>query len=246
MENETTDCHKLEINNYKETHTKPKYEEHDMNKKTPSQKSKSLLLGASIALTLSIPAFGQKQGLAPPGVNDDCMGISDCARVNSNSLQRAPKIICDKNPRDPGCVTWSLVAQKSTNGRKYQVWYDSKSDLMWGDNLDSTYSYHEAITVDSAYNVIEEKACESGEGQRANAGIKSKKFGLATIEEYERAEKHGIREVLTMRGSGGYEYDMSASVYCNGTCFVAMFNGSNGNTYHGYLYHGGSVRCVGR
>ena len=92
--------------------------------------------------------------------------------------------------------------------------------------------------------VTDEKACNSDEGKRANAGIREKKWGLPKIEEFEQAEKDGVREVVpNMAG----HWFWSASLDPNSTDIARDFSGGYGGSYYGYRDYGNvSVRCVGR
>ena len=118
-----------------------------------------------------------------------------------------------------------------------------KSGLLWGDRLDSNYTHYNAVALNANGKVTMEKACatDQDEAKRANAGL-IKTFGLPTIEEFEQAEKNGIRDVLPNMGT----WFWSASLNPVYSGYVRGFNGSSG-------YSGGdvrddyvSVRCVGR
>jgi hypothetical protein len=156
-------------------------------------------------------------------------------------------------------VTWNLVSRSRDpkTGKFYEVWRDSQSGLLWGDRLDKKSSHYDAIALGSRCerasahsmkcNVIKESACESEEGKRANAGIGERRFGVPTLEEYEAAEKDGIREVV--RNMKYYSF-WSASVYSGlpayGSGNAHSFGGDLGHRSFGARADDLSVRCVGR
>jgi hypothetical protein len=95
-------------------------------------------------------------------------------------------------------------------------WKDETSGLIWKDEEVDTYNYNEAIA----------------------------KFGnsLPTKEEYEQAELHGIREVLSFNK----DYYWSASVYSLNRANAWIFNGANGNVSTNNRNLNYSVRCIAR
>ena len=117
--------------------------------------------------------------------------------------------------------------------------------MLWGDTLDSDYSHYNAVELSATGKVLSEKACASDEGKKASAGIREKSFGLPTIEEFQKAEQDGIREVVpNMYG----HWFWSASLYPSNAYFARVFSG-----YDGYSYSRDDrddddleVRCVGR
>lgn len=73
--------------------------------------------------------------------------------------------------------------------------------------------------------------------------IEKFKDSLPTIEEFELAEDHGIREVLD--DFKDYWF-WSASLYPVFSDFARVFNGGSGGSYDDYRDYDNSVRCVGR
>ncbi|MBY0471378.1 hypothetical protein K2X30_09445 [bacterium] len=150
-------------------------------------------------------------------------------------------------------VPWNLVSRKlDPTSRKFkEVWKDSNTGKLWGDRLESTYvhdtqyprkGYEAAVEMDGK-TVKKEMACVSKEGKAASAGIQEKAFGLPSIEEFEQAEKDGIREVVPEMGG---HFFWSASLYPYDPDFARVFGGGNGGSGYGSRDDGGSVRCVGR
>ena len=153
----------------------------------------------------------------------DAMRIKDCStRKDSTKFVKG--------------VVWNLVARKrdATTKQLYAAWKDSESKLVWSDRLDENYNHRDAMSI----------ACTSESARRATAGISGKSFELPKIEQYEDAERHGIRDVLpNMR----YSWFWSASLSPNYSGLARGFHGSDGGSFD-YLrdYGGYSVRCVGR
>jgi len=153
----------------------------------------------------------------------DAMRIKDCStRKDSTKFVKG--------------VVWNLVARKrdATTKQLYAAWKDSESKLVWSDRLDVEYNHRDAMSI----------ACTSEKARRATAGISGKSFELPKIEQYEDAERHGIRDVLpNMR----YSWFWSASLSPNYSGLARGFHGSDGGSFD-YLrdYGGYSVRCVGR
>lgn len=71
------------------------------------------------------------------------------------------------------------------------------------------------------------------------------KFGttLPTMEEFEEAEKHGIREIMS--DFEGY-YFWSSSLNPKDSGDARQFDGNDGDDFYDYRYNVDSVRCVGR
>jgi len=142
-------------------------------------------------------------------------------------------------------ATWNLVSRSRDpkTGKFYEVWKDAKRDLLWGDRLDNKYTHYNAVALDSNGKVISESACKSEEGQKASAGIGEKKFGLPTIEEFQDAEKNGVREVLPNMKD---YFFWSASLDPDGTDYARGFYGSGGDSDVDDRDYDYSVRCIGR
>jgi hypothetical protein len=142
-------------------------------------------------------------------------------------------------------VKWNLVSRSrdGKTGKFYEVWKDSQSGLLWGDRLDSNYIHYSAVRLGDDGKVVTEKACHSREGRTANAGVREKKFGLPTIEEYVQAEKNGVREALP--NMENYLF-WSASLYPDNAYTARGFDGNNGGLFFDGLSYDHSVRCVGR
>lgn len=101
--------------------------------------------------------------------------------------------------------------------RKKVYWLDKISGLVWHPVENEKYNHCDAI----------------------------KKFAdkLPTKEEWEEAEKHGIREISCMKNL----WFWSSSMPLNGSDVAYVFHGYSGSIYYGYRdYYDGSVRCVGR
>ena len=105
-------------------------------------------------------------------------------------------------------VKWNLVSRKRSKdtGRFYDVWQDSKTNLLWTNPLDEQYTHTAAAVMHpngkltTNTNVLKELACVDAQGKRARANINDRKFALPTIEEYRQAEADGIREVQSLEG----------------------------------------------
>jgi hypothetical protein len=98
-------------------------------------------------------------------------------------------------------------------------WRDETSKLIWFPEETGKYNHHDAMKLEN------------------------EKKRLPTKEEFEEAEKHGIREILDMNG----KWFWSASVHPAYSGNAYDFYGVNGGIYNfnRYNYYG-SVRCVGR
>lgn len=143
-------------------------------------------------------------------------------------------------------VSWNLVSRSRDPkiGKFYEVWKDSQSGLLWGDRLDKRYTHHDAIALGINGKVVSETACGSDEGKVASAGIGEKKFGLPTIEEFQQAEKNGVREVLPNMKD---YFFWSASRDPGYTGYARGFNGYDGvSSSVAVRVYVNSVRCVGR
>jgi hypothetical protein len=146
-------------------------------------------------------------------------------------------------------VTWNLVVRTYDPKIRifHEVWFDSNTGLVWGDRLDKKYSHYDAIELDDDGKIISEKACASKEAKLANAGITEKKFGLPTSKEYHKAEKNGIREILS--NLGNYE-DRDVWSATLDTLFgddeARGFSFWEGSMFAGKRKSVLSVRCVGR
>jgi hypothetical protein len=158
--------------------------------------------------------------------------IKDCAAL-PGSLKRTK-----------AGVAWNLVARRRdrATGAFSEVWKDSKSGLVWGDNLRSTYTHYNAVALDLKGQVSQEKACVGEEGKQAVAGVTGKSFGLPKIEEFEQAEKNGIREALPNMN----HWFWSASLYAYSQDGARGFYGYSGASYVVFRGVDFSVRCVGR
>lgn len=94
-------------------------------------------------------------------------------------------------------------------------WKDKRTGLIWTDEEKGTYTHYEAV----------------------------EKFGssLPTKQDFETAEKHGIRAIIDMKG----KWFWSASVHPDYDNFAYDFNGHSGGTAYYYrANYDGSVRCV--
>lgn len=195
-------------------------------------------------LTMTIPVLVVAQELSPPSItNGDCMGVSQPDPSFPNLPACAGNKDAVKKPEGDYGVIWRLVAQRSANGKTYQVWYDSTSGLIWSDILDSAYTHYEAIDVDFFSRLVrKEIACISAEGQLAEAGIGSKKWGLPTAQEYLEAESHGIRKVLPNMN----HWFWSRSIHSDKKDYALYFGGIHGEVDYGTRVSDYVVRCVGR
>jgi hypothetical protein len=144
-------------------------------------------------------------------------------------------------------VRWNLVSRQRdrSTGKFYEVWKDSTSGLLWGDRLDSNYTHYNAVELSvDGKRVVSEKACAGDEAKRANTGLREKTFGLPTIEEFQQAEKDGVREVVPNMSRHWY---WSASRNPYDAHFAWEFSGNYGVSDYDFrdddFY---SVRCVGR
>lgn len=98
-----------------------------------------------------------------------------------------------------------------------ESWLDCTSKVIWYDREDETYTHYEAI--------------------------ERFKDALPTIEEFQKAEEHGFREVCPNMHSYWF---WSSSLDSNVSEYARGFFGSDGDGDSGFRYGGGSVRCVGR
>jgi hypothetical protein len=113
-----------------------------------------------------------------------------------------------------------------------EVWKDLITGLVWSDRLPSIMNHYNA-----------EKACNAGLAEVA--GISGVTWRLPSKEEYEEAEKNGIRRALP---NMNYWF-WSSSVLRYNSDGAWLFYGSNVYTGHGYGHRNSydeSVRCVAR
>lgn len=147
-------------------------------------------------------------------------------------------------------VVWNLVARNRDDKEKafHEVWRDSATGLLWGDSLgpEKTYSHQAAVRLDAEGRVVSETTCNSELGRKANAGISERKFGMPTMNEFARADKNGLREVLPHLT---YSFTWSSSLRPGNSDMALGYSGYNGDlkgSYHRKFVTDGLVRCVGR
>jgi hypothetical protein len=100
---------------------------------------------------------------------------------------------------------------------KIDCFKDTKSDLTWLPEEPGTFTHYKAEELQN-------------ESKR-----------LPTKEEFEQAEKHGIREIFDMKG----KYFWSASVFPSYELYAFGFFGGSGVIFVDFRYGSyGSVRCV--
>lgn len=107
---------------------------------------------------------------------------------------------------------WELLSREEGK----EVWKDLTSGLIWKDIEDQKYTYDEALEIF--------------------------KNSLPAKEEFEIAEKHGIREVLPNM----CDWFWSSSVNANNTDFARYFNGYNGYIFNGNRDDKDAVLCCSR
>lgn len=221
---------------------------------------KKTTLGAIFLTWIFFPqavfAFGAVRGEC--GTDEILNGAlptsSDASQMSTGDRVRSCSGLPGSTVKTRTGVTWNLVARKydPATGKFYEVWNDTNGQ-MWGDVLDHGYDLYcfdsdgynpgSAVAMNVDGNVTEEKACVNEEGKRASAGVTGKSFGLPTIEEFQHAEKDGIREVLPH--TLGYAF-WSASIDPYNPDYAYFFNGNDGGSHFDYRGFGQSIRCVGR
>ena len=182
--------------------------------------------------------------------------LKDCAKLLGST----------KTP--PGKKPWNLVAREhdKKTGKFYETWLDTKSGKQWGDTQDKKYANDQFYAQGNDYavklekrdcsdadkaketkkdrchvTVLEETACSSEDGVRANAGRKD--FRLPTLDDFEEAEANGIRQVVPNMKDRWFR---SASLYADVRGYARGFSGSNGSSHYGARASQDSVRCVAR
>jgi hypothetical protein len=110
-----------------------------------------------------------------------------------------------------------------------EVHKEIKTGLLWGDRLPLSMTHYNA-----------EKACKADLGEVG--GISEMTWRLPSKEEYEEAEKNGIRKALP---NMNYWF-WSSSVRRNDSDVAWQFLGDFGYTYNLYRSSEDSVRCVAR
>lgn len=112
-----------------------------------------------------------------------------------------------------------------------EVHKEIKTGLLWGDRLPSTMNHNDA-----------EKACKTNLKEVAN--LSGLTWRLPSIEEYEEAEKNGIRKALP---NMNYFFFWSSTMDSSYSSLVLLFNGTAGTIGHGIYYSRNyAVRCVAR
>ena len=162
-----------------------------------------------------------------------------------NADQKVIDQILEPSHRSPSgtCGTKGTVAERIKNCRKtngnyalvartkegHEVHKDLVSGLIWSDRLINTMSHYHA-----------QKVCESDLNEVA--GLKNTFWRLPSIEEYDEAEKNGIRKALP---NMNYWF-WSSSVHRSNSYGAWLFYGGNGFTYYYNRNDDYSVRCVAR
>jgi hypothetical protein len=157
--------------------------------------------------------------------------ITDCARraVSSSRTSRSG-------------ARWNLVSRRrdAATGRYYETWRDARTNLLWGDALDSLYRHRNAVEINGA--TVREIACASTEGIRA--GTEGQTFRLPSREEFLQAERNGVREIAAphMANRSFWSSSLGPKNYAD---HAFGFEGGNGGAV-GYFRRSddNSVRCV--
>jgi hypothetical protein len=137
----------------------------------------------------------------------------------------------DERIRD---CSYQLTSEKEgfvlvTRSKEFkEVHKDTKTGLLWGDRLPSTMNQYYA-----------EKACNAILAEVAGIS-NSATWRLPSKEEYEEAEKNGIRKALPNMNYWFWSSSVHRSYY------AWLFNGFNGDTDYYVRNYDGSVRCVAR
>ncbi len=160
-----------------------------------------------------------------------------------------------------GRVTWSLVTsvpEKSDSNKRFepkkifQVWRDNISGLFWSDMLEDNESWCEAAgrisekgicSNDSKISLCEEKpGFLTPKKFAAKKGFLSHvKWRLPTKEDWESAEKHGVREVLPNLP----RWFWAETDFARHVDFAWQFNAFDGFLSTDSIYYTHAVRCVG-
>ncbi len=193
--------------------------------------------------------------------------IQDCAKRRYGDDSTRPVYASD--------VTWRLVARQlgPETKRFYEVWQDSKTGLLWGDNLDKQYSQETAVELSKTQctsssapfnsgsiavtitncQVLQELACGSNDAKAADDQVSDRTFGLPTTQDWYQAELDGIRETIGL--TYGAVYMTASSSLKDSSVFAYIFNNVNDHTlnasespssYTTSTDDIGTVRCVGR
>lgn len=167
--------------------------------------------------------------------NADQKVIDQMINVSTQPNSQSKKVCGTK-----GTVEERIRHCRSTNGgfalvsrtkEMKEVHKDLRTGLLWGDRLASTMNHYNA-----------EKACNASLAEVAGIS-NSATWRLPYKEEYEEAEKNGIRKALP---NMNYWF-WSSTVRRNNSDFAWLFNGNNGVTDNYFRTNESvSVRCVAR
>ena len=154
-------------------------------KKIDSQKLRAAVsqLGGSTATTPNLPSCGNDQTSVAERMQN-CSLLPESTRISSSGIR------------------WNLVTRSNYERNVFytdEVWQDSNTGLVWGSDLDTQHTYADTVRFNSEGNVVEEVACQSEEGNRANGGINDLTFSLPTKAQWEKAIADGFVEVVPNR-----------------------------------------------
>lgn len=138
---------------------------------------------------------------------------------------------------------WALVSRvwDYNDETHKEVWFDFSTKTLWSDKISGVYTHQQAIRIQPNDEISQETACQS---QQAAAIIPpNEKFRLPTRDEYEIAERLGVREVLPRFQN---EYYWSSSRIPLNASLPFFFRGDRGTTMPDSMYFRLSVRCVAK
>jgi hypothetical protein len=137
-----------------------------------------------------------------------------------------------KSPITKANHTFKLVSRlEELNGAEREIYLDTKTGLIWTDRLASEFTYERALEV-----------CSESKNNRTG-GITEVTWDIPTIDNYNEAEKNGIRRALPRMDDVFWTSTVWGEGFSGGAFF---FMGKIGAESYGGRYIPRSVRCVGQ
>ena len=183
---------------------------------------KFTLLSALLSVGFLIgQSHAQDTKRIPASVNDVEVleSVSDACGLQGSILERIED--CSEQKKGFALVT------RTKKGK--EVHKEIKTGLLWGDRLSSTMDHYAA-----------KEACKANLEEVAK--LNERTWRLPSKEEYEEAEKNGIRKALPNMN----DVFWSSSVRRSGSNSAWMFAGDSGDADYYLRSSDGSARCVAR
>jgi hypothetical protein len=143
------------------------------------------------------------------------LGEPDCGNQGSVTARIQS---CAKSKVTSKGVKWSLVSRHTGSDRINEVWQDTKTGLVWGDEVPGRYLQKQIAKIDPSHcdqmspsdsdyfsghseiiqtcQVLEETLCTSSDAAGSKAGIAERHFGVPTFQDWLNASHDGASEIL--------------------------------------------------